>query len=73
MNEESPFPQANNPKDVGGLITSYLRDAGIKFQIGISNNNFIVTTKEKVPEEIISKIRMSVESKGYTIKFLPHD
>lgn len=63
------FP-VNDPKDIGGIIRSYLRDAGITAHIGILKNNFTITTDEKVPEEIMSIIRMSVESRGYTIKFL---
>lgn len=65
------FPQANDPNTTRGIITSNLRDAGIKVQkFGILNNNFTVTTDKKVPEEIMSSIRKSVENRGYTIEFL---
>ena len=75
MREEPlQFPQANEPDTIGGIITYYLRSAGITVQkIGIGNNNFTITPDKKIPEEIMSNIRMSVESKGFTIKFLPHD
>ncbi len=73
MNEEpTQFPPANDPETIGIIITSYLRDMGYTVQnIGILNNNFTVTTDKKVTEKDMSEIRMSVESKGYTIKFLP--
>lgn len=72
MNEEpTQFPQANNPEDVGGIITSYLENMGYEVQeFGFLNNNFTVTTDKKVTEKDMSEIRMSVESRGYTIKFL---
>ena len=72
MNEEPiQFPPANDPDTIGGIITSYLRSAGITVQkIGIGNNNFTITPDKKVPEEIMSNIRMSVESRGFTIKFI---
>lgn len=72
MNEEPiQFPRANNPKDVGGMIESYLSNMGYEVQeFGITSNNFNVTTDKKVTEKDMSEIRMSLESRGYTIKFL---
>ncbi len=72
MNEEPvQFPQANDPDTIGGIITSYLIDMGYEVQeIGILNNNFTVTTDKKVTEKDMSEIRVSVESRGYTVKFL---
>ena len=72
MNEKpTKFPQANNPKDVGGMITSYLGDMGYEVQeFGLTSRNYTVTTDKKVTEKDMSEIRMSVESKGYTIEFL---
>ncbi len=72
MNEEPIEFPLNTPEDIEGIIKSHLRDAGITAQISKSNNNFTVTTKEKVPvpEEIMSIIRVAVEIRGYTVKFL---
>ncbi|MBN1804317.1 MAG: hypothetical protein JW837_03615 [Sedimentisphaerales bacterium] len=72
MNEEPiQFPQANNPEDVGGIITYYLEDMGYIIQkIGFINNNFTVTTDKKVTEKDMSEIRISVEDRGYPISFV---
>lgn len=73
MNEETIFPPANDPNFIRVLIMTPLGDAGIKAHIVRTNNNFDVTPDQKVPEELMSNIRMSVVDRGYTIKFLPHD
>lgn len=65
------FPPANDPGTIGGIITSYLRDMGYEVQkFGFLHNNFTATTDKKVTEKDMSEIRMSVESRGYTIEFL---